>query len=184
MKTITGSCHDYRATATCDLEMDTEDKDRKIEMPLLLMWGARVNRPNDPPCSLRSGLTTPRISCVPRRCIAATTCRRKSPTRCTTGSFSCSARRFQRAEGFAVGRNAHLPSSSGSRTVIPGRPPVILARAYRHPQARVPSSSCARTSSSGSTRGSASTDWAGAREAWCSRQTILRSSRRMTEQRP
>lgn len=41
MKTITGSCRDYRATATCDFEMDTADKDRKIEMPVLLMWGAR-----------------------------------------------------------------------------------------------------------------------------------------------
>ena len=41
MKTITGSCRDYRATATCDFEMDTADRDRKIELPVLLMWGAR-----------------------------------------------------------------------------------------------------------------------------------------------
>ena len=41
LKTITGSCRDYRATATCDFEMDTADKDKKIGMPLLLLWGAR-----------------------------------------------------------------------------------------------------------------------------------------------
>jgi haloacetate dehalogenase len=41
IKTITGSCRDYRATATCDFEMDTADKDKKLEMPLLLIWGAR-----------------------------------------------------------------------------------------------------------------------------------------------
>jgi haloacetate dehalogenase len=40
VKTITGSCRDYRATATCDLEMDTADKDRKIAMPALIIWGA------------------------------------------------------------------------------------------------------------------------------------------------
>jgi len=45
LKTITGSCRDYRATATCDFEMDTADKDRKIEMPLLLLWGARGQTP-------------------------------------------------------------------------------------------------------------------------------------------
>ncbi|MSP02664.1 MAG: alpha/beta hydrolase [Acetobacteraceae bacterium] len=41
LKTITGSCRDYRATATCDFEMDTADKDRKIEQPALIVWGAR-----------------------------------------------------------------------------------------------------------------------------------------------
>jgi haloacetate dehalogenase len=44
-KTIAGSCRDYRATATCDFEMDTADKDRKIDMPLLLLWGARGQPP-------------------------------------------------------------------------------------------------------------------------------------------
>ena len=37
LKTITGSCNDYRATATCDLEMDTADKDKKVTQPLLLL---------------------------------------------------------------------------------------------------------------------------------------------------
>lgn len=41
LKTITGSCRDYRATATCDYAMDTADKDKKLAMPLMLLWGAR-----------------------------------------------------------------------------------------------------------------------------------------------
>lgn len=45
LKTITGSCRDYRATATCDFALDTADKDRKLEQPLLLLWGARGHPP-------------------------------------------------------------------------------------------------------------------------------------------
>ena len=45
LKTITGSCRDYRATATCDFTMDTADKDKKLAMPLLLLWGARGHPP-------------------------------------------------------------------------------------------------------------------------------------------
>jgi haloacetate dehalogenase len=45
LKTITGSCRDYRATATCDFEMDTADKDRRIEMPAIVLWGARGQSP-------------------------------------------------------------------------------------------------------------------------------------------
>jgi haloacetate dehalogenase len=45
LKTITGSCRDYRATATSDFEMDTADKDKTIDMPLLLLWGARGQTP-------------------------------------------------------------------------------------------------------------------------------------------
>lgn len=44
-KTIAGSCRDYRATATCDFEMDTADKDKKLAMPLMLLWGARGHSP-------------------------------------------------------------------------------------------------------------------------------------------
>jgi len=44
-KTISGSCRDYRATATCDFEMDTADKDKKIDIPVLLLWGARGQPP-------------------------------------------------------------------------------------------------------------------------------------------
>ncbi len=45
LKTITGSCRDYRATATCDFAMDTADKDKKLTMPLMLLWGARGHSP-------------------------------------------------------------------------------------------------------------------------------------------
>ena len=45
LKTITGSCRDYRAAATYDFEMDAADKDKKIDMPLLLLWGARGQPP-------------------------------------------------------------------------------------------------------------------------------------------
>jgi haloacetate dehalogenase len=41
LKTITGSCRDYRACATSDFAMDTADKDRKIETPVFILWGAR-----------------------------------------------------------------------------------------------------------------------------------------------
>jgi haloacetate dehalogenase len=44
-KTITGSCRDYRGTATRDFAMDAADRDRKIEVPLLLLWGARGQPP-------------------------------------------------------------------------------------------------------------------------------------------
>ena len=40
-KTIMGSCEDYRATATYDFDLDTADLDRRVEMPLLVLWGAR-----------------------------------------------------------------------------------------------------------------------------------------------
>jgi haloacetate dehalogenase len=38
-KTIRGSCGDYRAAATIDCELDTADLGRKLEMPLLALWG-------------------------------------------------------------------------------------------------------------------------------------------------
>jgi haloacetate dehalogenase len=41
LKTITGSCRDYRATATSDYVIDTADKDRKIDTPAMIVWGAR-----------------------------------------------------------------------------------------------------------------------------------------------
>jgi haloacetate dehalogenase len=46
-KTITGQCRDYRAGARIDFEMDTADKDRKIGMPLLILWGTRGSPPTD-----------------------------------------------------------------------------------------------------------------------------------------
>src|SRR5262245_40655559 len=40
-KTIKGTCHDYRANAHIDFEMDRADKDKKIPNPLLILWGTR-----------------------------------------------------------------------------------------------------------------------------------------------
>ncbi len=42
-KTIFGSCEDYRACATTDLEMDTEDVENGVTYggPTLVVWGAR-----------------------------------------------------------------------------------------------------------------------------------------------
>jgi haloacetate dehalogenase len=38
-KTIRGSCADYRAAATIDCELDTADLDRRLTMPILVLWG-------------------------------------------------------------------------------------------------------------------------------------------------
>ena len=46
-KTIKGTCHDYRANATINFEMDAADKDRKIATPLLILWGTRGTPPTD-----------------------------------------------------------------------------------------------------------------------------------------
>ena len=40
-KTIKGSCADYRACATVDLELDDADWGRKVEAPLLVIWGVK-----------------------------------------------------------------------------------------------------------------------------------------------
>jgi len=40
-KTIRASCADYRACATCDFEIDTADKDKKVSCPILVLWGAK-----------------------------------------------------------------------------------------------------------------------------------------------
>ena len=45
LKTITGSCRDYRATATSDFVIDTADRDRKIDTPAMIVWGARGQPP-------------------------------------------------------------------------------------------------------------------------------------------
>jgi haloacetate dehalogenase len=45
LKTISGSCRDYRATATSDFAIDTADRDRKIDMPAMIVWGARGHPP-------------------------------------------------------------------------------------------------------------------------------------------
>lgn len=40
-KTIKGSCADYRAAATIDLELDRADSHRKVTCPLLAVWGVK-----------------------------------------------------------------------------------------------------------------------------------------------
>jgi haloacetate dehalogenase len=47
---IHASCEDYRASATIDLEHDASDAGRKLECPLLVLWGERgvVQRLFDP----------------------------------------------------------------------------------------------------------------------------------------
>ena len=40
-KTVHASCEDYRAAATVDLEHDEADRDRRIESPLLALWGEK-----------------------------------------------------------------------------------------------------------------------------------------------
>ncbi len=39
-KTIRGSCADYRAAATIDCALDTADLGRRLEMPILALWGS------------------------------------------------------------------------------------------------------------------------------------------------
>ena len=39
-ETIHASCEDYRASASIDLEHDAADSDQKLDMPLLVLWGA------------------------------------------------------------------------------------------------------------------------------------------------
>ncbi len=46
-KTIKGTCHDYRANATIDFEMDRSDKDKRIPTPLLILWGTRGSPPTN-----------------------------------------------------------------------------------------------------------------------------------------
>lgn len=44
--TIHATCEDYRAGATIDLEHDRADRDRRLECPALVVWGART-KPDD-----------------------------------------------------------------------------------------------------------------------------------------
>ena len=48
--TIRATCEDYRAAASIDLAHDAEDADRRVECPLLVLWGEKgvVNRLFDP----------------------------------------------------------------------------------------------------------------------------------------
>jgi len=52
---IHASCEDYRAAATIDLEHDAADADRRVECPLLVVWGERgaMHRLYDVPATWR-----------------------------------------------------------------------------------------------------------------------------------
>lgn len=41
LDTIHGTCEDYRASATIDLEHDAKDINRKIQCPVLVLWGKK-----------------------------------------------------------------------------------------------------------------------------------------------
>ena len=45
-KTVYGSCSDYRACATSGFEMDKADRDRKVEHPVLILWGGKSHTGN------------------------------------------------------------------------------------------------------------------------------------------
>ena len=49
-ETIHATCEDYRASASINLEHDAEDLDRRLECPLLVLWGeaGRVGKTFDP----------------------------------------------------------------------------------------------------------------------------------------
>ena len=66
--TIHASCEDYRAAATIDLEHDAADLDRRIECPLLVVWGERgaMHRLYDVPATWRERahvITTRSLPC-------------------------------------------------------------------------------------------------------------------------
>ncbi len=44
-ETIHASCEDYRAAASIDLVHDEADRGRKVECPLLLLWGQNWDSP-------------------------------------------------------------------------------------------------------------------------------------------
>jgi len=99
-KTIKGSCADYRACPTCDFEMDKADFDaeRKITVPLLVIWGARSHTEGVHGNVLQvwqRGNAATRPTGLAARCLAGTTYRKKRPRR--RYSRCCSTLRRTRA---------------------------------------------------------------------------------------
>lgn len=66
--TIRASCDDYRAAAGIDLVHDAEDRDRRVECPLLVMWGERgaMHRLYDVPATWTERAAD--VTAVPVRC--------------------------------------------------------------------------------------------------------------------
>jgi haloacetate dehalogenase len=59
--TIHATCEDYRAGASIDLKHDAADHEKKVQCPLLVLWGARsvVGRLHDPLAIWRAKATEP-----------------------------------------------------------------------------------------------------------------------------
>ena len=60
MAALHGMCEDYRAGASIDLQHDKADLDKKIQCPLLTLWGAKapMGRIYDVPAIWRERATT------------------------------------------------------------------------------------------------------------------------------
>ena len=84
-KTIKGACHDYRANADIDFEMDAADRGRKIATPLLILWGTRGAPPTDEYPTRLAGICQ-QSSWPPSHSIRAITCIGTWPTRSMTAS--------------------------------------------------------------------------------------------------
>ena len=73
-ETVRGMCEDYRACATYDLAMDTEDfkAGKKITCPVQLLWGAtgQVGVQNDPPAIWKHYAAHPRRAGAPLRALS------------------------------------------------------------------------------------------------------------------
>ncbi len=41
MKRIHATCEDYRASATIDLEHDRKDREKKLNIPIQVLWGKK-----------------------------------------------------------------------------------------------------------------------------------------------
>ena len=41
MKKIHATCEDYRASATIDLEHDRKDREKKLNIPIQVLWGKK-----------------------------------------------------------------------------------------------------------------------------------------------
>jgi len=67
LATIHATCEDYRAAATIDLEHDAADGGRKIECPLLVLWGEKgvVHRLFDPVADWKSVASDVRGKALP-----------------------------------------------------------------------------------------------------------------------
>lgn len=66
-ETIHASCEDYRAAASIDLAHDVADEDRKVECPLLALWGehAPMHRLYDVAATWRERATNVTGKCLP-----------------------------------------------------------------------------------------------------------------------